>query len=119
MSDSKGFLYTLFLKKWHPVPTVMSTVLLFGLFGLAFIIFGIVVTVINGSIQEVTIEKYDNNPNCNGVSHHIYIKQKAYNQACTFTFDLKQPMSPPIYFYYELENFYQNHRYIAIFLDLF
>jgi hypothetical protein len=47
------------LKKWHPTPTVNSTVLLFALFGLSFLIFGIIVTVINGQIIEVTIDKYD------------------------------------------------------------
>jgi hypothetical protein len=71
MSDNKGILYTIFLKKWHPVPTVMSTVLLFGLFGLAFLIFGIVVTVINGQIQEVTIPKYDQN-DCKVLMYSIY-----------------------------------------------
>lgn len=57
--ENKGILYTLFLKKWHPVPTVMSTVILFGLVGISFLIFGIVVTVINGRIKELTIAKYD------------------------------------------------------------
>ena len=60
MSDSKkGILYILFLKKWHPTPTVKSTVILFSFFGLAFLIFGIIVTVINGKIIEVTVNKYD------------------------------------------------------------
>lgn len=102
MSDNKGILYTLFLKKWHPVPTVMSTVVLFGLFGLAFLIFGIVVTVINGKIIEVTIPKYDSN--CDG----------SYGTECTFTFELTQKMEQPVFFYYELENFYQNHRYFSL-----
>ena len=70
MSDNKGILYTLFLKKWHPVPTVKSIVLLFGLVGLSFLIFGIIVTIINGKIKEVTIAKYDQR-NCDNVEHVI------------------------------------------------
>lgn len=48
MNDqNRGFLHTLFLKKWHPVPTVKSTVILYIIFGLILLIFGITITVAN------------------------------------------------------------------------
>ncbi len=31
-------------------------------------------------------------------------------QLCNFTLTVSHDMSPPIYFYYKLHNFYQNHR---------
>jgi hypothetical protein len=34
----------------------------------------------------------------------------AVGQNCTFSFNVSHDMSPPIYFYYKLSNFYQNHR---------
>lgn len=97
MSDNKGFLHWLFLKKWHPVPTVTSTILLFSIIGVLFVVLGIVITVINGKIVETTIFKYDQQ--C----------ADGYDKPCSFTFEL-DAMTAPIYFYYELENFYQNHR---------
>lgn len=37
---------------------------------------------------------------------------------CTLTFDIPEVMSPPVYLYYRVENFYQNHRrYVASFYD--
>ncbi|CAK82795.1 unnamed protein product (macronuclear) [Paramecium tetraurelia] len=98
MSDSKGFLHFLFFKKWHPVPSVGSTIALFSIIGVIFVALGIVITVINNQIQEVTIYKYDQK--CSPVE---------YNKECSFTYKLDN-MKAPIYFYYELENFYQNHR---------
>ncbi|CAD8125582.1 unnamed protein product [Paramecium sonneborni] len=98
MSDSKGFLHWLFFKKWHPVPSVGSTIALFSIIGVIFVVLGIVITVINNNIQEVTIYKYDQK--CSPVE---------YNKKCSFTYKFDQ-MKAPIYFYYELENFYQNHR---------
>ena len=60
MSDqNQGFLHTLFLKKWHPVPTVTSTVILFTVFGLFLLVLGIIITIINSNIQEIIIPKYD------------------------------------------------------------
>jgi phage baseplate assembly protein gpV len=92
MSDSKGFLHWLFFKKWHPVPSVGSTIALFTVIGVIFVALGIVITVINNNIQEVTIYKYDQ-------------KCSRYNDTCNLTYDLDS-MKAPIYFYYELENFY-------------
>ena len=99
MSDSKGFLHWLFFKKWHPVPSVGSTIALFTVIGVIFVALGIVITVINNNIQEVTIYKYDqkceNSPN-HDLNHDL---------KCSFTYNLDS-MKAPIYFYYELENFY-------------
>ncbi|KAI1778686.1 Lem3/Cdc50 [Hypoxylon cercidicola] len=37
---------------------------------------------------------------------------------CTLTFNIPEVMSPPVFLYYRIENFYQNHRrYVASFYD--
>ncbi|KAK2429569.1 hypothetical protein P8452_43164 [Trifolium repens] len=39
-----------------------------------------------------------------------YIKDEKIDKACRKTLDIKKKMKAPIYVYYELDNFYQNHR---------
>jgi len=47
LNQNGGFLHTLFFKKWHPVLTVKSTVILYTIFGLIILILGITITVAN------------------------------------------------------------------------
>jgi hypothetical protein len=83
------------LPAWRPVPTITSTSLTFFLFGIAFIIIGIVVLNYSNQIVEV-IQKYDD-----------ICKLNTY---CDVTIDIPKEMTPPIMVYYQLNNFYQNHR---------
>lgn len=59
MTGCKGF----FLKTWHPVPSVNSTIFLFLIIGVIFIIFGIVLVLINSGIKEASV-RYDNYGAC-------------------------------------------------------
>ena len=43
--------------------------------------------------------RYDNNIDC-----------KVNGTPCTLTLTIPSTMKGPVYFYYKLENFYQNHR---------
>ena len=65
--------------------------------GIIFIIFGVVLITINASIIEVT-SQYDDTSSC------------ALNTNCTITLTLEKDMQAPIFVFYELHNFYQNHR---------
>lgn len=83
------------LPAWRPVPTITSTTLTFLFFGVAFIVIGIVVLVYSNQIVEFS-QRYDDT--C------------GTQETCTVTIDVKEKLEPPIMVYYQLNNFYQNHR---------
>eukprot|EP01017_Pseudomicrothorax_dubius_P050079 TRINITY_DN9414_c0_g1_i8.p1 TRINITY_DN9414_c0_g1~~TRINITY_DN9414_c0_g1_i8.p1 ORF type:complete len:190 (-),score=32.28 TRINITY_DN9414_c0_g1_i8:224-793(-) len=95
-STEKSGLMQFFLKSWQPVPTIKSTLLIFSIIGLGFIIFGIVLTVVNSKIVEAVSEPYWES--CKG------------DVNCEISLKVPSEMKPPIYVFYELHNFYQNHR---------
>ena len=84
------------MKAWQPVPTIYSTVVLFCLLGLFFLGFGIALIILTQQIVEVT-QYYDD-------------KCSTINAQCTINITISSKMEAPVFFYYELENFYQNHR---------
>jgi len=86
-----------FLKSWQPVPSWTSTIIIFAVIGIILIVFGIVLTAVNANIIEVSVQ-YDNQPQCSSLG------------TCNITMNISEDMAPPVYLYYELHNFYQNHR---------
>lgn len=82
----------MFLKKWHPKPSVNHTILLFSIVGVIFIIIGAIIASFNSSIVELTIPRYETS--CQ------------LNQLCTLTFTVPQTMTQPIFLFYNIENFY-------------
>lgn len=84
------------MKAWQPVPTIYSTVVLFCLLGLFFLAFGIALIILTQQIVEVTVY-YDD-------------KCQKINENCNITISVPSQMEAPVFFYYQLENFYQNHR---------
>jgi len=86
------------LKSWQPVPTWQSTISLFLIVGLALIGFGIALIAINSKIVEVKI-RYDDYSTCTTGA-----------ATCTVPITIEKDMKAPIFFYYEIDNFYQNHR---------
>ena len=83
------------LPAWRPIPSFKSTMITFTVFGVIFLALGIVLYVMSDKIIERTFQ---------------------YNQTCTQS-QMNCPVSVqipdipgPIYIYYQLDNFYQNHR---------
>lgn len=84
------------LPAWRPVPTITSTTITFVSFGIVFIIIGIIVLVYSGKIVEIKT-RYDSE--CSGIG-----------EDCKVTIKVNKKMDEPVMMYYQLKNFYQNHR---------
>jgi|ERR1711916_35173 len=84
------------LKAWQPVLTPRWVIGSFGITGFVFVIIGIVLLSVAASTLEYET-RYDDKCDLGQVN-------------CTVTIDVKEKMSKPVYFYYKLTNFYQNHR---------
>ena len=101
------------LPAWRPVPTPMSTMLTFSIFSVIFLAIGIVLQVMSDRIteldyrydQECTIDQSEREKDDNG--NEIVNWQKKSPAAFQ---DIKAKIEGPIYVYYQLDNFYQNHR---------
>jgi hypothetical protein len=84
------------LSAWRPVPTITSTTITFVVFGIIFLILGIVILIYSNQIQEVSVE-YTTCP----------INNSSF---CNMTLIVPSTMTAPVMVYYQLNNFYQNHR---------
>lgn len=83
------------LPAWRPVPTITSTSATFIIFGISFIIIGAVVLSYSNKVVEVSAQY---NAVCN------------LNSVCTIKLQVNDTMTAPVMVYYQLDNFYQNHR---------
>ena len=91
---------------WRPVPTAMSTMFTFSIFSVIFLAIGVVLYVMSDQIHELS-ERYDE-------ACYPQIQKLDSNGnpvICTMPFkNVETEINGPIYVYYQLDNFYQNHR---------
>ena len=92
------------LPAWRPVPSFGSTMIIFGIFGLIFLTLGITLYVMSERIQG-TVEQYDNQ--CSEIDYNLDDKGPSN---CEIKLTIDSEIEAPIYVYYQLDNFYQNHR---------
>jgi len=85
------------LKAWQPILTPKPVITTFLVLGIIFIPIGAVLLVASNNVIEVG-ERYDDLSAC------------AINSTCTISLNIPEKMTAPVYFYYRLENYYQNHR---------
>lgn len=83
------------LPAWLPVPTLTKTTVLFFSMSIIFLAIGIPMALLSNQIVEVRI-RYDN--------------VCTINTNCTLNFSIPTTMQSPVFLYYELTNYYQNHR---------
>lgn len=72
----------------------------FTVFGVIFLGLGILLYIMSDKIfEKVVAPNYDDLAQC-----------KTLGQQCSVTFEIDQDIAGPVYVYYQLDNFYQNHR---------
>mmetsp|Transcript_17860 Transcript_17860/g.28154 ORF Transcript_17860/g.28154 Transcript_17860/m.28154 type:complete len:372 (+) Transcript_17860:58-1173(+) len=92
------------LKAWKPVLTPKWVVSSFAVIGVLFIIIGIAAKVSSDAVTEYKIQ-YDGDS-----SDPCTITSYKQGRECSLTFNIDKDMDGPVYLYYQLTNFYQNHR---------
>jgi len=84
------------------VPTVKSAVIIFTSIGLIFIIIGSILVAYSKEIVEASV-RYDDADGCKGATWDN-------PKVCEVSLEISDDMQAPVFFYYELHNYYQNHR---------
>lgn len=94
-----------------PVLTPTWVITVFLLMGVLFIPVGLVVLHTSRSVAEI-VYRYD--AECVPLSYKnnmvAYIKDSSSPKLCSATLKVNRTMKAPIYIYYQLDNYYQNHR---------
>ena len=83
------------LPAWRPVPTIMSIVIVFSVFGIIFIILGIVLLVYSSKVNSVELN---------------YTDCTADGSVCHKTIEIDKDIDKPVFVYYQLDGFFQNSR---------
>lgn len=80
---------------WRPKPTVASTTITFLVFGVIYLVGGIIVNWFSNDISEVKMD---------------YTEACGNQEICNVQISIEQTMKRPVMISYQLEPFYQNHR---------
>ncbi|KAL2825399.1 ligand-effect modulator 3 family [Aspergillus cavernicola] len=124
------------LKAWQPILTPKSVLPLFFVIGVIFAPLGGLLLWASSTVQELVIDysdckdvtsagsipddkfkysfksSYDQRPSWQRVTYDTE------NDLCRLMFDLPDTIGPPVFMYYRLTNFYQNHRRYVKSLDI-
>jgi len=83
------------LRAWQPILSPQWIIVVLFLMGCAFLPIGIIIINASEGVTEI-VQRYDDI--CSDLP------------SCNFNVSVSSPMDPPIYFYYQLTDFYQNQR---------
>eukprot|EP01117_Protostelium_nocturnum_P017522 TRINITY_DN713_c0_g1_i1.p1 TRINITY_DN713_c0_g1~~TRINITY_DN713_c0_g1_i1.p1 ORF type:complete len:325 (+),score=97.26 TRINITY_DN713_c0_g1_i1:140-1114(+) len=89
------------LRAWQPILTPLPVIITFLVIGIIFIPIGVVLLVASNSVVEYT-QRYDDI--CSNA------RNGTNSTACSVSINVTQTMQRPVFLYYRLDNFYQNHR---------
>ena len=87
---------------FQPIHTFKSTLIIFSVLLAVFITFGLLLLLSALKVKEQSV-RYDNVGGCVGTRWDSV-------QECEVQMVIDETLDGPVYFYYELRNFYQNHR---------
>ena len=90
------------LPAWRPVPTILSIIIIFAVFGVVFIVLGVIVLIYSKKVKSYEVDYTD----CLLVSDPSYDS----NNPCTQTITINEDIEKPIFVYYQLDGFFQNTR---------
>ncbi|XP_014781141.1 cell cycle control protein 50A [Octopus bimaculoides] len=101
------------LPAWQPILTAETVLPAFFALGITFIPLGAVLLLTSNHVMEVTAD-YTNcvsiHSTANTTCSKIINNNSTSNCQCRIEIDLKNNFKAPVYLYYGLTNFYQNHR---------
>ncbi|XP_078161917.1 ALA-interacting subunit 3-like [Carex rostrata] len=96
-----------------PILTPKWVISVFTIVGVIFIPIGVASLLASRDVVEV-VDRYDSECLPKNVSHKddkvAFITNRDIDKNCTRTVKIPKDMNQPIYVYYQLDNFYQNHR---------
>eukprot|EP00762_Andalucia_godoyi_P000556 ANDGO_05291.mRNA.1 ALA-interacting subunit 1 len=95
------------LPAWMPVFSPRWVIATFFLVGIVFIPIGIAVLLTSNDIKEVSVEYQQQ---CSSVRDRKQGNSSWAPCSVTLEFSVPEKMKQPVYLYYQLDNFYQNHR---------
>eukprot|EP00794_Sanderia_malayensis_P016780 gene16780-18475_t len=95
------------LKAWQPILTASSVLPVFFVIGVLFLPIGIYLLVSSNNVQEF-IKEYTSCSNCDKFFDDVANVGKTCS--CQVNFNLSTKFNGPVYMYYGLSNYYQNHR---------
>ncbi|KAG8067918.1 hypothetical protein GUJ93_ZPchr0005g15128 [Zizania palustris] len=96
------------LPAWKPLLTPAIVIGTFSLIGVVFIPIGLASLSASQEIVEL-VDQYD--VECVPADDKVsFIQDSKTDKACTRTITVPKPMKGPIQIYYQMDNFYQNHR---------
>lgn len=112
------------LKAWQPILTPNWVIGTFALVGLIFVPIGVVLHMESQSVVEISIQydgdgmgKAPSNPAITSLGEGCFLGTESDGntfdvdkRGCLVTFTIEKDMNKPVFVYYQLDNFYQNHR---------
>jgi len=93
------------LPAWQPILTPFWVIITFAIIGAVFLPLGIVIYQASNDVVEVS-HQYDGV----GMTNDCALTTADETATCTVNLSVEKKMTAPIYVYYQLDNFYQNHR---------
>eukprot|EP00753_Platysulcus_tardus_P010060 PLAT2482.18.p2 GENE.PLAT2482.18~~PLAT2482.18.p2 ORF type:complete len:337 (-),score=166.61 PLAT2482.18:31-1041(-) len=98
------------LKAWQPILTPVWVISTFFGIGVIFIILGVVLMGASNSVVETCVQYGGTKDSMSGCTWKAGCNATVSGTPCTVEMTAPAEMKAPIYVYYELDNFFQNHR---------